>query len=170
MRLPVVDGFQLAAAGGRVSGSCAVAALERLQGALHANSGELDYELRGLHDAQNHQNHPALRLQVSGALELTCQRCLGALLFRLDIDSMLVLATPAEAIDRRWDAPDSPDVVVGGKAMAVGAMIEDEILLALPYAPRHEHCPAGAPGVEDAKASPFTGLRGLLDRGGRGKS
>lgn len=167
MRLPVVDGFQLAAAGGRLRGSCPLAALQRLQQALHSNAGKLEYEVRGLHDAED---RPALQLRITGALELICQRCLGALSFTLDIDSMLVLAKRQEEIDSGSDDPDSSDFVVGGKAMPVAEMLEDEVLLALPYAPRHECCSAGGAGVGDAKALPFARLRGLLDRGERKKS
>ena len=41
-------------------------------------------------------------------------------------------------------------------------LIEDELILAVPYAPRHEDCePAGAGGRAE-KVSPFAGLRGMM--------
>ena len=48
--------------------------------------------------------------------------------------------------------------------IAVAALVEDELILAVPYAPRHEDCEAAgseAQGVA-ARASPFAGLKGLL--------
>jgi len=44
----------------------------------------------------------------------------------------------------------------------VRELVEDELLLAVPFAPRHERC-VGASGMdEEGKASPFAELRGLL--------
>jgi uncharacterized protein len=46
--------------------------------------------------------------------------------------------------------------------MALGGLIEDELILALPFAPRHEDCrPAGA-GDSAESDSPFAALRGLI--------
>jgi len=41
-------------------------------------------------------------------------------------------------------------------------LVEDELVLALPYAPRHENCVARAAGREGDGSSPFASLRGLM--------
>ena len=48
--------------------------------------------------------------------------------------------------------------------MQVKALVEDEVLLALPIAPRHEACAAGELKASPAGApqTPFAGLRGLI--------
>jgi uncharacterized protein len=47
------------------------------------------------------------------------------------------------------------------RELDVAELVEDEILLALPVAPRHEKC--GLPGVADAgeRINPFAALSGL---------
>ena len=100
-------------------------------------------------------------------LQLACQRCLGLLAFPLGLDSTLVLARSEAEIEAQPVEPEGPERIVGRKDMEVGVLLEDEILLAIPFAPRHELCS----GAEDRKGedstSPFTGLRGLLKKGGR---
>jgi len=69
----------------------------------------------------------------------------------------------------RWleidaEPPDAhaPDRVLAGKEMPVRDLIEDQLILELPYAPRHEGCAAGAGQPADDRISPFAGLRGLM--------
>ena len=58
-----------------------------------------------------------------------------------------------------------------GETVATQALIEDELLLALPAAPTHPPGACEAPGArrqgETApdRASPFAGLRDLIDKG-----
>jgi uncharacterized protein len=51
---------------------------------------------------------------------------------------------------------------VAAKDMPLRDLIEDELILALPFAPRHQRCGAGAAEEADGKPSPFAGLRGLM--------
>jgi uncharacterized metal-binding protein YceD (DUF177 family) len=50
--------------------------------------------------------------------------------------------------------------------MALRELVEDELILAVPYAPRHESCTAALTGEDAndaaAKVSPFAELRGLI--------
>jgi uncharacterized protein len=46
--------------------------------------------------------------------------------------------------------------------MPVRDLVEDELILALPYAPRHDACEARAKAMTGGKVSPFAGLRGML--------
>jgi uncharacterized protein len=59
---------------------------------------------------------------------------------------------------------EAPSRVIAGKDMAVRDLVEDELILALPYAPRHEDCEARPEGHDRAASSPFAGLRGLMPR------
>ena len=101
-----------------------------------------------------------------GAVNLICQRCLTALNFEIDSKSLLVLAkdeAQADTIEELID-DDEIDVIVGSATFDVNYLIEDEALLALPVAPKHETCPgdgvaAEAKGAE--RASPFEVLKKL---------
>ena len=164
---PVIDGYQFAEAGGRLSGTRPVAEFARLLDVLASDSGEVEYEVLGTRDDLGRQ---CLRIKVTGALQLACQRCLGAFSLPLRIDATLLLARNEAEIEAHPVEPDGPDRVVGSKEMVLGTLLEDEILLAIPLAPRHEHCVAAGAATDEAKASPFADLRSLLVRGGSAKN
>ena len=166
---PRIDGFRFAETGDVLRGKCRIAGLGRLQDLLASNAGELDYEFLGTGDEAG---RPSIRVRVEGELQLTCQRCLKALAYALRIDELLVLAKSEAEIESQPVDPEKPDRVLGGKEMEVGTLLEDEILLAVPVAPRHEQCSAEAGPVKKggAQASPFSELRGLLDRSGRARN
>jgi len=163
-RFPLIDGFQFARTGQELRGKCRVAAFARLQDVLISNSGEVDYEVLGTKDEMG---RPALQVRVSGPLQLTCQRCLKALPYALRLDATLVLARSEAEIEAQPVEPEGPDRILGSRDMAVGTLLEDEVLLAVPFAPRHEQCAGAGGGKDEAQGSPFADLRGLLNRGGR---
>jgi uncharacterized protein len=117
------------------------------------------YELQGVRDARGRLG---LHLTVRGKLDLRCQRCLEGLPFEVRSDEVLVLAGTQAEIDAEPADVHSPDRVVAGKEMPVRDLIEDELILALPYAPRHEGCRAGASQDRAGKALPFAALRELM--------
>jgi uncharacterized protein len=163
-RFPLIDGLAFAEKGKVLQGSRPVASFERIRDLLDSGDGDVRYEVSGTSDGSG---RPALRMRISGALQLTCQRCLQAMSFPLEVDEMLVLARSEAEIEAQPVETDEPDRVLGGKEMAVGTLLEDEILLALPFAPRHSTCSGDRAGKGEAQASPFADLRGLLNRGGR---
>ena len=159
---PVIDGLEFAKAGSRLQGSWPVAEFLRLHDALCSTAGTLRYELRGVPEERG---RPALRLKVDGALSLVCQRCLGPLEFSLSIEISLRLAMTQAEMDAEPLEAEGPESIVAGKEMRVQALVEDEVLLAMPIAPRHESCAGGkrAAGPESgAPQTPFAGLRGLI--------
>ncbi len=111
---------------------------------------------------------PAALLAVQADVVLTCQRCLGPVRRRLESSSQLVFAEEG--------APELPDghEAVGGdpRKQDLAALVEDELLLALPLIPVHEAgeaCGLAAVGTQaagDAQDSemrrPFAGLKELL--------
>jgi len=156
---PVIDGYEFAASRSRLSGVCPIADFARLSPLLSSNVGALEYSLEGLPDAQD---RAALHLRIRGALQLRCQRCLAPLEFPLRIHAVLVLARSQAEIDALPVEAEGPDWLVATKAMEVHELLEDELLLAVPYAPRHERCTAQARAGAAASASPFADLRGML--------
>jgi uncharacterized protein len=157
---PYIDGFEFAASADRRSGRWPLHALPRLRASLADDSGELRYELRGTRDALGRQ---ALRLKVDGVLTLSCQRCLETMAYPIEIDAILVLAASQAEIDGDADDLEAPDRVLASREMPIGDLIEEEVLLAMPFAPRHERCGARQRDVGERRASPFAGLSELLE-------
>ncbi|HTP61039.1 MAG TPA: DUF177 domain-containing protein [Burkholderiales bacterium] len=126
---------------------------------LRSDEGSVSYELQGVPEQLG---RPALRLKVDGALQLVCQRCLGVLEYPLHIRvSLLLAATQAEMDAEPLDA-EGPESIVAGREMSVQALVEDEMLLAIPIAPRHPACAGGEKDAASPKQTPFAGLRGLI--------
>ena len=162
-RFPLIDGFEFAAAGGNVRGAWPVSVFPRLRDVLQDDSGSVEYELQGGHDVHG---RPRLALHAKARLRLTCQRCLGAVECVLEPRSTLLLAATQAEIDAEPITPEMPERVVARRDMAVRDLVEDELLLALPYAPRHEDCAAQGRAAPAGRQMPFATLRGML----RGKS
>jgi uncharacterized protein len=155
---PLIDALEFARSRGRLSGEWPIADFPRLQGAVQSGTS-LQYELEGVPEEQG---RPALHLKVTGTLRLACQRCLGLLEHRLRVGALLLLYGSESEIDAIPLDAQAPDGIVATKEMAVRDLIEDEVLLAIPYAPRHEGCKSGTDAVAAPGAKPFADLRSLL--------
>lgn len=162
-RFPLIDGFGFAAAGGSLRGAWPVSIMPRLREELHDNAGAVEFEVEGGCDAHG---RPQLALRASATLVLTCRRCLGPVECALGADAILLLAASQEEIDAEPISVEGPEWIVAQKEMALRDLVEDELLLALPYAPRHENCPAQGREAAEKRHTPFEGLRGML----RGKN
>jgi uncharacterized protein len=113
---------------------------------------------------------PRLSLKVQARLHLTCQRCLQAMLFNADERAMFEvgLASRAESgsgdIGEQADLEQPEELLVEDEFDLAG-LIEDQLILAVPYVPRHEFCETTAPASSDEtdteKVSPFRVLGGL---------
>src|SRR3954466_6048386 len=93
---PLIDGFAFADAGKSLLGRWMVHNFARLRDLVSSDEGELSYEVAGTRDEVG---RPAVRLKVSGTLQLTCQRCLKALPFPLEVEAVLVLAKSEAEIE-----------------------------------------------------------------------
>lgn len=156
---PVIDGFEFASAGATQEGVWPLRDFPRLRDMLAADHGDVQYALQGVRDERG---RPSLRVSVRGTLPLRCQRCLETMLLEVKSRAVLVLAQTLAEIHAEPADAQAPDRVVAGKEMPVRDLIEDELILAVPYAPRHEQCaarPGTPPGNTD---SPFAGLRSLM--------
>ena len=77
----------------------------------------------------------------------------------LHLAPRFLIAEDEDSADR-LDQDDDYDVVVGSAQFDLHALIEDEVLLALPVAPRHVVCPDGTTeaGTATRKPSAFAAL------------
>jgi uncharacterized protein len=156
---PLIDGFEFATAGARQHGRLPVREFARLRDMLASDAGEIAYTLEGTRDQRG---CPSLRLSLEGRLMLRCQRCLEPMPFEVRADELLVLAATQAEIDAEPPDAHAPDRVLAGREMPLRELIEDQLILELPYAPRHEGCAAGSEAHEGGTNSPFAGLRGLM--------
>jgi uncharacterized protein len=152
------DAFVFARDSRVLEGTLAVAELGRLHDLLTEASGTVAWHLEGFTGTRG---EPLLRLTVGGQLALACQRCLGAVAFDLDIDSLLEIVPAGAELSQDELEDDSRDFLPVERELDVAGLVEDEILLALPVAPRHEKC--GLPGVADVgeRVNPFAALASL---------
>jgi uncharacterized protein len=153
----VIDGLQFARAGADIEGTLGPDELPRL-----ADSGcgvdEIAYRIEG---GINGDGKPSLGIRASGMLGLVCQRCLGPLEFPVEVDVELELSESPAEIE---NAGDDVDRVLATHDMDVAALVEDELILALPFSPKHEACEMAEGADRGERVSPFGVLEQLKRR------
>jgi uncharacterized protein len=166
----VIDSLEFARAGQELRGSLPVTRLTRLQDCLFDTDtdGDVQFAVRGGSDGER---RPMLQVEISGTLHLQCQRCLEVLEYPLRLTNTLLLVRSGEDMSENADDPEAVDCIEASPEMNLAALIEDEILLSLPFAPRHadDRCQSAfGRGEREAKKSPaFAKLAGLKDSGPR---
>jgi len=130
----VIDSLEFARAGQTLRDSLPVSGLTRLRESLYDAGGRIDFVVTGGHDARH---RPTLHLEVSGLLHLRCQRCLGNLDYPLRIGTTLLLLANPPDTGGEDAASEEGDWIEPSTALDIGGLVEDEIILDLPYAPRH---------------------------------
>lgn len=158
----VIDAFEFSRMGEQREGQIKVADLMRLSAECVDSTGMIEWSLHGGRGAHGHLS---LTLSVSGAVQLVCQRCLENFSLPIQLASILVLAKDeanADAIEEALD-DDAIDAIVGSATMNVFDLIEDEVLLTLPFSARHEVCPdsSALDAAKNEKVSPFAVLKGI---------
>jgi uncharacterized protein len=165
--MPVINGREFAERGALLEGSEALSGFARLCSleVLADRSARLSYRVQG---GRDREGRTGLRIRVAAELKLVCQRCLEPMDFELAVDAWLGLAQSQAEIDADPVTADMPERVLAGSSMPVAELVEDEALLAMPYAPRHEKCRGGAAAGDSPGDSPFGKLRALLQRDASG--
>lgn len=110
-----------------------------------------------------------LHLQARTSLPMTCQRCLAAVDVAVEVDRSFRFVAD-ESTAAAHDDESEEDLLAISRTFDLVELVEDELLMALPVAPRHEVCPdpvpmaASDPGFEaaaTARESPFAQLARL---------
>ncbi|MCC7325845.1 MAG: DUF177 domain-containing protein [Burkholderiales bacterium] len=132
------DAFRLAREGGVLEGTLDVAAASRLadrvSDRIADGAATVDWRIEGANDVAG---RPALLVSLRGIVPLTCQRCLSEFALPVEQQTMTVLAR-SEADADTLDADSDDEVLVADHPMDPVGLIEDELLLTLPYAPMHD--------------------------------
>lgn len=153
---PLIDSTDFAKNGREMCGEIPVVQLPRLADVLANQDGSLAYKVRG----SQVEDRYMLELELHGMCWLRCQRCLGELAYPIEMRAHLQLL-PADRL-AEVDELDGVDGVESSRQLDVLALIEDEVLLGLPFAPRHE-VGACSPAIKSLQqsANPFAVLAGL---------
>lgn len=127
------------------------------------------FELVGHTDKQNRM---WLNLHIVTKASLICQRCLVPFIFELDENVSFHLVRRPSQVESDADDidPDAPERLLGSDRFDLMGLIEDQVILGLPYVPKHDVCPglkfeqteSAATEVEvPVKVSPFNVLKAL---------
>ena len=161
----VIDATGFARAGQNLEGVAQTSQFARLCQDLPDQCGEIRWQLRGRFDAPTRRSW--LDVHAQGPVRVVCQRCLEAFSLTLQVSSTLGLVdtqAQLEAMDALEAEGQGADVeyLVADPRLDVLGLVEDELILALPYAPAHETCPGDSTAVEPPRRpSPFAVLKDL---------
>lgn len=131
--LPRFDAFRLARDRESLAGSVDAATLSRLADRVGDAQAPIEWRIEGTVDAMG---RPALAVLLDGAVTLECQRCLAPLEWPIALRTELLLARD-EAEAARLDTESESEVLVAATPLDTQTLIEDELVLALPYVARH---------------------------------
>ena len=154
----IFDSLEFARTKQELLGKVEVVRLSRLADSLFAHTGSLGYRLTGDLDALQ---RPVVKVSVEGELHLECQRCLGKLPFLISSESSLLVLVHAGSAE--GDAIEDLDGIPASAETDALVLVEDEVLLAVPFAPRHPEgqCNAAAGTANELRVSPFATLARL---------
>lgn len=165
-RLPdQIDLWKLAATTARLQGEVALADMPRLTSLLSAFQDQVAVRLEGGTDKQQ---VPFVAGNLEVTVELICQRCLEPIQWPLSVAfrwGLVHAEGQAAGLPKEYDP-----LVVPESGVMISALVEDELILALPLIPRHNdirQCEANGfalpPQAPSARRNPFAALSPLKD-------
>jgi uncharacterized protein len=138
-----------------------------------AKDGALRWSARGeLRQAHGASPEVWLHLQVQTCMPLVCQRCMGKVQQEVSLTLPFRFVKDEETA-QMLDEEAEEDVLALTPSFDLRALIEDEVLMALPLVPRHEVCPTEVrlavadpdfDNPEVVKPNPFAVLAHLADK------
>ncbi len=160
----------LADEGAEVSVEVAVSRMPRLAAELAASSGVARGTVRFARD----RGFPVADVQVDADVTVVCQRCLQPMQTHLEAGSRVFLPHSEAAAAH---VPEDAELMLASEGrLRLGELVEEDLLLVLPFAPLHDdesHCaqrdqtaPAEAESAEEVQR-PFAALGDLMGRAKR---
>ena len=172
-----IDSLDFARNNRELRGVIPLAEMPRLQDMLITPDGAINYVVRGFlgrdswgRDTEDRLGKPMLEVVLNGLCQLRCQRCLQGLSYSVQLVSRLLLVQ-ADELDESSNEDDKIDSIPADTNLDVLDLLEEELLLSLPFAPRHpmgECQPAMAGYVaaepDQAVKNPFAVLAELKNK------
>jgi len=111
-----------------------------------------------------------IHLHVTGYVMLECQRCLALFKQPIEVQNTFELVDTEAELELDEEDFESSDRILSTQRLDLFELIEDEVILSLPYVARHEVCPSlpdalvsdnDEPDPEADKPNPFAVLSKL---------
>ena len=145
----------------QLTGEIDLASLERLS-AMVVNEGDkpekIHYQLSG---SQNKFHLPSLHLSIDTVLTVKCQRCLESMSLALSLRYNYLLS---ESEPEEFDGDQEVDWLEISPKMNLNNLIEDELLIAIPFAPVHSYDCRQEGFEAGEKYNPFEVLKKLKNK------
>jgi len=165
MSNPIFDNVEFARNRKTLAGELPLSQLERVADDV-LGGGPIEFGLAGGNDQYERYT---LDLRLVGCLQLECQRCLKPMDFELDVTTRFTLFSNETKLEEAESADEDLEGLLMEREFHLLPLIEDEILLSLPYTSVHDACAAeenavapfldNVPGVK--KPNPFAVLAEL---------
>ncbi len=152
----------------RFAGTVPLRRMQRLAELTESDAGEAAFEARFFLDEDR---RPGIELEVAAELELMCQASLAP--FTTTVQRRSRLGVIEEESEMALLPPDVDPVLTDNGRMALATLVEDELILALPPAPRNPDIDAvhystgndseeltGETPQREGKPNPFAALKG----------
>lgn len=154
----VINSLEFARKSHAIHDTIAASQLTRLKERLASDAGSLDWSLVG---EVLLGGELALNFELKGMLTVPCQRCLEPIQLDLNVKSKFILVKDDSEIPLEDEEIDDKDYLVASPEFDVMQLVEDEILLAIPYATKHDikDCPAKDRLSELKAPNPFASLK-----------
>jgi uncharacterized protein len=154
----IIHNLEFAQSQQTLAGEIDAAKCERLAETLmpSGKDAHIRFKLTG---AAKQLRNPSLHLHIEAKLPVACQRCLDEMLVHLNLDFDYIICNemPLET-----DENDDTDWLEAAPEMNLQELIEDELLLAMPIAPMHDHDCSKQSTQSGEKPNPFAVLKGLI--------
>jgi uncharacterized protein len=105
-----------------------------------------------------------LDMTLKATVQMKCQRCLGGMAESVDASFRFQFVKDEATAQAQDEAQDEVDTLVHSRQFDLHELIEDEMLMALPFVSLHEMCPeAGAAAFlpVELRPNPFAALKNL---------
>src|SRR5690625_162042 len=147
-KLSSLDTLAFTSQAEKLSGQCSVTLFERaIAGHPSQDDDQLiNWQLQGETDAAGHR---LLHLHLDGAVRLVCQRCLETFLYPVQAENSFLVVDNESELAIGEDDPDAIERVLASSRFDGFELLEDELILSLPYVPRHEQCPNLPKALQD---------------------
>jgi uncharacterized protein len=163
-----LDVQRFAEDGGAIDAATPVRSLQRLRAETEGGDARtVQWRARGeLRNPRHIAPEVWVHLEAEAALPLVCQRCLGPVEVKVGFERSFRFVADEATAAAQDDAAEE-EVLALSRSFDLVELVEDELLMDLPVAPRHETCPqpvkmsvsdADFEAAEAARENPFAVL------------
>jgi uncharacterized protein len=141
MSLPSIDTHEFCRRADTARGTEPLSGLGRVVSLLADPRGDVSWQLTGRSAVRADGSRVAfLELDLQSTVTLRCVRCLEPVALPLSEQRSYRLVSSEQQAAQEDADDDDYDVLVASRRFDLATLIEDEMIMALPPVPRHEHC------------------------------